>query len=118
MLVLSRKPGERILIGDNVASAGPATIHVDNTIGGDFVISLVELRPDATRHDFTLFENGIEPGKTADWTSAPVASYRFFYAGAPDQTITVELEGGDMRVDARPSFDEGGGFATVWVTVE
>ena len=62
--------------------------------------------------------NGIEPGKTADCTSAPVASYRFFYAGAKDQTVTVDLEGGDVRVDARPSFDEGGGFATVWVTVE
>ena len=105
------------LIGDNVATAGPATIHVDNTIGGDFVISLVELRPDATQHDFTLFENSIPPGETADWTSAPVASYRFFYAGAQDQTITVDLEG-VTRVDARPSFDEGGPFATVWVTVE
>ena len=61
------RPATDYLIGDNTASAGPATIHVDNAIGGDFVISLVELRPDATRHDFTLFENGIEPGRTADW---------------------------------------------------
>jgi hypothetical protein len=106
------------LIGDNLATAGPATIHVDNTVGGDFVVSVVELRADATQHDFALFVNSIPPGETADWTSAPAASYRFFYAGAADQTVGVDLEGGDLRVDARPTFDEGGGFATVWVTVE
>ena len=106
------------LIGDNLATAGPATIHVDNTVGGDFVFSVVELHTDATQQDFALFVNSIPAGETADWTSAPVASYRFFYAGAPDQTVSVDLEGGDVRVDARPTFDEGGAFATVWVTVE
>ena len=44
------------LTGDTLASSGPATLRVDNTVGGAFQLALQELRPDATRHDFELWQ--------------------------------------------------------------
>ena len=55
-------------------------------------------------------------GGPVDWSTAPLAHVRFFYAGAPQQTVTFDVNG-DLAVDARPSFDAGGLFSVVWVTV-
>jgi hypothetical protein len=90
------------LIGPTTAARGTATIRVDNTIGGTFQMFLTELRADATRHDFQLWLRAVVPGTRADWSTAPVATIRVFYAGAPNQTVTVNLDGGDLQVDARP----------------
>jgi hypothetical protein len=110
--------GEDYLIGDTTASRGPATIRVDNTAGGPFQVAITELRPDATRHDYDLWTQANTDDEPFDWSTAPIAAIRVFYAGAPQQTVTVDLAGGDLAVDARPSFDQGGLFSIVWVTVQ
>jgi len=105
------------LIGPTTAPPHPATIRVDNTVAGSFQFSLVELPADATQHDFELWaQNSVARGGF-DWSTSPAATVRAFCAGAAPQTVTVDLDGGDLRVDARPSFDQGGAFSVVWVTV-
>jgi hypothetical protein len=106
------------LTGDTTASSGPATIRVDNTAGGPFQLALIELDPDATPHDLDRWEQAAPDPAKKDWSTAPIASMRVFYAGAAQQTITVDLGGGDLHVDARPSFEEGGTFSVVRVAVE
>ena len=106
------------VIGPTTATRGTATIRVDNTVGGPFQLALIELRPDATKNDLDLWELGNAEGGPADWSTAPVATVRVFYAGAPLQTVTVDLGGGDLKVDARPSFEAGGLFSFVWVSVQ
>jgi hypothetical protein len=106
------------LIGDTTAARGPATIRVDNTVGDPFQLAIKELRPDATQHDYDLWTQTQADREPFDWSTAPIATIRVFYAGAPEQTVTVDLAGGDLEVDARPSFDQGGLFSIVWVTVQ
>jgi hypothetical protein len=117
-LTFDRMAADYLIGRTNPAPRGPATIRVDNTVGGAFQLSLVELRADATQHDFELWAQASATASRLDWRTSPAATARVFYTGAAQQTITVDLDGGDLRVDARPSFDQGGLFSVVWVTVE
>jgi hypothetical protein len=106
------------LIGDNLTAAGPATIHVGNTMGNEFRLGLVELRPDVAQYEWMQYVNAQIDSGQFDWTGAPVASVRYFSASAADRTISVDLEGGDLYIEAPPGSDELGSFSLMWVTVE
>jgi hypothetical protein len=106
------------LIGPTTAPRGQATIRVDDASGGTFLLALIELRPDATRSAYEAWERDNGTGETQDWSTAPIATVRGFYAGAPHQTVTIDLEGGDLYVAAPSSTDQAGPSSVVMVAVE
>jgi hypothetical protein len=106
------------LIGPTTAPRGQATIRVDDGSGGTFQMVLIELRPDAPRIDYEVWYRDIGTGENPDWSTAPIDNIRVFYAGAPHQTVTVDLDGGDLIVAAPSSFDRSGPSSIVNVSVE
>ena len=106
------------LIGPTTAPRGRATIRVNDAAGGTFQFALIELRPDATRAAYEVWERDNGTGENRDWSTAPIATIRGFYAGAPQQTVTIDLHGGDLFVSAPSSFDQPGPSSVVVVSVE
>jgi hypothetical protein len=107
------------LIGPVNAPRGAATIRVDNTVaGGPFQLALIELRADTTRGAYEAWEHAITDGGRRDWSTAPIATLRAFYVGAAQQTVTIDLDGGDLIVDAPSSFDRARLASVIAVSVE
>jgi hypothetical protein len=106
------------LIGPTTAPRGTATIHVANTAGGPFELAIKELRPDATQHDFDLWQLATPDPAHTDWSTAPVTAFRIIYAGAAQQTITIDLHGGDLHVEAPAVLGQGTPSSGIWVTIE
>ena len=93
---------EDYLIGPILATPGTQTIRVDNT--AEARSSWRSRSSGRTRRSTSTTcgskgSGGVDP---IDWSTAPIATFLVFYAGAAEQTVTVDLGGGDVATRRPP----------------
>ena len=102
---------------DHDGTERAATIHVDNTVGGPFQRRAHRAPARRAAAELRAWGLAAREAGLADWSTSPATTYRLFFAGAEQQTVTIVLAGGDLRVEAPTSFEEGGAFSSAWVNV-
>ena len=91
MLVLSRKPGEKILVGDNVVITivriGPNTVRIGIEAPRDMKIVREELR---TPSDDTVSDNGDEASGNVQFIDVAIEEIETDENAGPSETGKVE----------------------------